>query len=83
MLLTQVLTTRHSCVNYPSTTLPTMNHKYRFIHGDRVRIISGKYAGAAVAVDSKLFSNSRLIHDIGLVFRFSASRTIIVVRIHA
>ena len=33
-----------------------MSHQYGFFkHGDKVRIISGKYAGATGTVDSKVF----------------------------
>ena len=35
-----------------------MSHAYKFIRGDRVKIVSGKYASATGTVDSKLFQYS-------------------------
>ena len=35
-----------------------MSHQYGFKRADRVRIISGKYAGATGSVDSKVFKRS-------------------------
>ena len=43
---------------YPFPTVPSMSHVYKFIRGDRVRIVSGKYAGATGTVDSKVFQYS-------------------------
>ena len=37
---------------------PTMSHQYHFRRGDRVKIISGKYAGATGTVDSKVLQRS-------------------------
>ena len=37
---------------------PSMSHVYKFIRGDRVKITSGKYAGAVGVVDSKVFQYS-------------------------
>lgn len=35
-----------------------MSHAYKFVRGDRVRMISGKYVGATGTVDSKVFQYS-------------------------
>jgi len=35
-----------------------MSHQYRFKRGNRVRIVSGKHAGATDIVDSKVFQYS-------------------------
>ena len=35
-----------------------MSHVYKLIRGDRVRIVSGKFAGAVGVVDSKVFQYS-------------------------
>ena len=41
-----------------SPTVQRITHPYRFGPGDRVKIVSGKYAGATGTVDSKVFQNS-------------------------
>ena len=38
--------------------LTNMSHVYRFVRGDKVNIISGKYAVATGTVDSKVFQYS-------------------------
>ena len=35
-----------------------MSYVYKFIRGDRVKIISGMYVGATGTVDSKVFQHS-------------------------
>ena len=35
-----------------------MSYVYRFKRGDRVKIVSGKYAGATGTVDSKVFQRT-------------------------
>ena len=42
----------------PSPTLQSMSHQYGFRRGDRVKIVSGKHAGATGVVDSRVFQYS-------------------------
>ena len=44
--------------HYQSTTLAQMSFHYRFIRGDRVRIISGKHKGETGTVDANVFQRS-------------------------
>ena len=47
----------------------SMSHVYKFIRGDRVRIVSGKYAGATGTVDypEELGARYHLVLDNGAV----------------
>ena len=52
------MTSSHCQAAWLLATVHHMSHQYGFRRGDRVKIISGKYAGATGTVDSKVFQYS-------------------------